>query len=182
MLSEEFKPTANLYPAFIVASTDEPANHIYDANLGEEREGPRVCTGGINLKVRIWSLVGACAKADAQQAGIEGALDDDFEFEGQYAFGKSLPQAPNPSLRIDGIGLVNLPLSPRDAASLKEACAQAPFGRGDRTLVDKAVRDAWELDPAKLAFTNPLWPISSKRPCVQRVGRLVPDAAEMRTL
>lgn len=37
-------------------------------------------------------------------------------------------------------------------------CAtQAPFGHGERTVVDKKVRDTFEIEPSRVRFTNPLW-------------------------
>ncbi|KIM42413.1 hypothetical protein M413DRAFT_44730, partial [Hebeloma cylindrosporum] len=35
--------------------------------------------------------------------------------------------------------------------------ALAPFGHGERTVVDKDVRDTWEVEPSKLSFSNPEW-------------------------
>jgi hypothetical protein len=34
---------------------------------------------------------------------------------------------------------------------------QAPFGHGERTVVDKEVRDTWEIEPGKVAFSNLEW-------------------------
>ncbi|KAF8596409.1 hypothetical protein BDV93DRAFT_480289 [Ceratobasidium sp. AG-I] len=63
----------------------------------------------------------------------------------------------DPGLIVEGAGLISLPLSPDTARSLIEICNQAPFGKGDSTIVDKQVRDTWELDASKVGFTNPLW-------------------------
>lgn len=53
---------------------------------------------------------------------------------------------PNPYLRI-GVNpdTIGLPLSKVDAQKIIDASHQAPFGRGTETLVDKAVRNTWEL-------------------------------------
>ena len=48
-------------------------------------------------------------------------------------------------LDVEGIGRVGLPLS---AAQAKELCGlgrPARFGRGERTLTDRRVRDTWEV-------------------------------------
>lgn len=34
---------------------------------------------------------------------------------------------------------------------------RAPFGKGERTVVDVEVRDTWELDPSHVTFDNPKW-------------------------
>lgn len=31
-------------------------------------------------------------------------------------------------------------------------CTQAPFGKNERTIVDKSVRDTWELDSSKVSL------------------------------
>ncbi|EGN96309.1 hypothetical protein SERLA73DRAFT_76286 [Serpula lacrymans var. lacrymans S7.3] len=91
------------------------------------------------------------------QDDLEEAFGGDFKFKGQYAFSSPLPHAPNPGLCVDGLGLIGLPLSERDAQSIKRASAQAPFGHGERTIVDKQVRDTWEIEPGRVKFLNPAW-------------------------
>ena len=88
---------------------------------------------------------------------MEHALEGDFNFKGSYYYGGVVAEAPNPCLNIDGLGPVGLPLSPRDAASLIECSAQAPFGHGERTVVDTEVRDTWEIEPTRVKFDNPAW-------------------------
>ncbi|KAG5653300.1 hypothetical protein H0H81_001260 [Sphagnurus paluster] len=88
---------------------------------------------------------------------LEGALKGDFDFKGSYYYASTMPDAPNPCLNIDGVGLVGLPLSGRDARAIIECSARAPFGHGERTVVDTKVRDTWEIEPAKVNFENPQW-------------------------
>jgi hypothetical protein len=91
------------------------------------------------------------------QADLQAALQGDFDFKGNYAFAIPLPQAPNPGLHIEGLGLVGLPLSERDAKFIIGCAAQAPFGQGERTVVDTNVRDTFEIEPARVSFQNPTW-------------------------
>ncbi len=44
-----------------------------------------------------------------------------------------------------------------DAEAVKSRCAQAPFGKGERTVVDKTVRDTWEIDASKVRTASVLW-------------------------
>ncbi|EKM60042.1 uncharacterized protein PHACADRAFT_138464 [Phanerochaete carnosa HHB-10118-sp] len=67
------------------------------------------------------------------------------------------PDAPNPVLKLDGLGTIGLPLSTRDAEAIKSRAVQAPFGMGERTVVDKTVRDTWETDSKKVNFASPRW-------------------------
>ncbi|KAM5535851.1 hypothetical protein V8D89_010469 [Ganoderma adspersum] len=77
-------------------------------------------------------------------------LEGGLEFTGAISFTQAYPAAPNPILDIEGLGIVGLPLSSRDAAAIKARAEQAPFGMADQTVVDKAVRDTWEIDGHKV--------------------------------
>lgn len=76
---------------------------------------------------------------------------------GTFATSGHFSSAPNPALSINGIGMIGLPLSDRDAEIIIAAGIQAPFGHGERTVVNKDVRDTWELQPDQLQFLNPAW-------------------------
>lgn len=89
---------------------------------------------------------------------MEEALDDDnFSFSGSFFHAGLLSSSPNPYLNITGLGIVGLPLSDRDAKAIIPCATLAPFGKGERTVVDKEVRDTWEIEPAKISFANPQW-------------------------
>ncbi|KLO18810.1 hypothetical protein SCHPADRAFT_806563, partial [Schizopora paradoxa] len=68
-------------------------------------------------------------------------------------------EAPNPLLHIEGFGVLGLPLSAPEAKRVisTSVTQQAPFGMGERTVVDKTVRDTWEIDGSKIQFGNPRW-------------------------
>ncbi|KAH9897752.1 hypothetical protein C8Q73DRAFT_370472 [Cubamyces lactineus] len=84
-------------------------------------------------------------------------LSGDLGFTGAFSFSKTYPTAPNPSLAIDGLGTIGLPLSTRDATAIEAHAEQAPFGKVDQTIVDKSVRDTWEIDGRQVHFENPAW-------------------------
>ena len=50
-----------------------------------------------------------------------------------------------PLLEVDGVGPVALPLLPIQAEQLVAVAERAPFGRGEETLVDTAVRRTWQI-------------------------------------
>ncbi|KZT09482.1 uncharacterized protein LAESUDRAFT_756442 [Laetiporus sulphureus 93-53] len=81
----------------------------------------------------------------------------DLSFEGAFAFNRAYPDAPNPALRVEGLGTIGLPLSIRDAEAIKSKAEPAPFGMGERTVLDKSVRDTWEIDAKQIRFENPAW-------------------------
>ncbi|KAF8607470.1 hypothetical protein BDV93DRAFT_468245 [Ceratobasidium sp. AG-I] len=81
---------------------------------------------------------------------------------GDFVHAQSYPTAPNPGLVVDGVGHIKLPLAAdgsddAHAKSLIGACVQAPFGKGERLVLDKEVRDTWQADAAQVHFTNPAW-------------------------
>ncbi|KAF8312028.1 hypothetical protein DL93DRAFT_1360309 [Clavulina sp. PMI_390] len=82
-------------------------------------------------------------------------FQEEFDFQGSYSYNQSFNFAPNPGLEIPGFGILGLPLNPREAKILITHCSQAPFGKGERTVVDKAVRDTWELNPDRFTLSNP---------------------------
>src|SRR5262249_51446151 len=62
-----------------------------------------------------------------------------------------------PGLEVEGFGPVGLPLTTKEAKSLKKHCEQAPYGKGEETLVDTSVRNVWHLKPEQFKLTNPEW-------------------------
>jgi 2OG-Fe(II) oxygenase superfamily len=61
-----------------------------------------------------------------------------------------------PGLAVAGVG-IPLPLDERRAKTLKKHAHQAPYGKGERTIVDTKVRRVWEIDAAEVEFENPDW-------------------------
>jgi hypothetical protein len=82
----------------------------------------------------------------------------------------------NPGLEVVG-SPIPLPLVSRDASTIKSNCEQAPFGRGEDTLVDESVRKTWQLDHGLYRCSNPSWPAFLEdtvlRDIVQKLGMYV---------
>lgn len=62
-----------------------------------------------------------------------------------------------PGLRINKEREVPFPISPDQIDQIIRHAHQAPYGKGSETLVDKSVRNTWEVDSAGLTFDNPAW-------------------------
>ena len=92
-----------------------------------------------------------------------------LEAPGSYAYSSLLPFAPHVCLNIEGLGRIGLPLSEIDAKRVIAHASQAPYGRGSQTIVDKEVRDTWEIDPARVKFDNPNWLVYVRDLAVQTV-------------
>ncbi|KAI8960128.1 hypothetical protein F5Y11DRAFT_330886 [Daldinia sp. FL1419] len=81
---------------------------------------------------------------------------DKIQTTGHVAASKQYGAFTNPGLTVAGT-LIPLPLMSRDAETIRSVSRQAPFGKGDETVVDTSVRKTWELDHTQFAFANPAW-------------------------
>ncbi|KAI1661530.1 hypothetical protein F4813DRAFT_347934 [Daldinia decipiens] len=81
---------------------------------------------------------------------------DNIQTAGRVAVSKQHEQFANPGLTIADT-LIPLPLVPRDAETIKSVSREAPFGKGDETVVDASVRKTWELDHTQFTLANPAW-------------------------
>ncbi|KAL1874849.1 hypothetical protein Daus18300_003390 [Diaporthe australafricana] len=97
---------------------------------------------------------------------------EDIETFGDFACMTRYSHHINPGLEVAG-SLIPLPLVDRDASTIKSKCEQAPFGRGDDTVVDESVRRTWQLDAGLFSCSNPAWPAfldTVLRETVQKLG------------
>ncbi|KIL64913.1 hypothetical protein M378DRAFT_162782 [Amanita muscaria Koide BX008] len=94
---------------------------------------------------------------DALVHDLATVLDKNFGYKGCFAHSENRPDAPNPFLNITDIGPISLPLSEIDAKRIIAYATQAPFGLGTSTIIDKEVRDTWQIDPSLVSFQNPTW-------------------------
>lgn len=73
-----------------------------------------------------------------------------------YAAGKREFLAPR--LEVEGVGPVALPLLPVQAEQLVAVAEQAPYGKGEDTLVDTAVRRTWQIGAERVRIGGKHWP------------------------
>lgn len=83
------------------------------------------------------------------QGELDKALSGNFEFKGNFYHHSTHPVAPNPALAIEGIGLVGLPLSDRDANLILSLVGNASGG--------KAAKDVFNVPVSKVAIRNSRW-------------------------
>ena len=62
-----------------------------------------------------------------------------------------------PRLGVAGVGPIALPLLPVQAQQLIAVAEPAPYGRGEATLVDTAVRRTWQIDPERVQIGGQHW-------------------------
>jgi hypothetical protein len=92
--------------------------------------------------------------ADARQA-LEQLLVKLGESSQFATSGRLTPVLPG--LEVHGVGSIGTPISPADARRLIAQATQAPYGRGEETIVDTAVRRVWQLAPSQFELRNPEW-------------------------
>jgi predicted 2-oxoglutarate/Fe(II)-dependent dioxygenase YbiX len=62
-----------------------------------------------------------------------------------------------PGLEVAGVGNIGIPITATAAQRLIEQASQAPYGRGEETLVDTHVRRVWQLEPRQFTLHNSAW-------------------------
>ncbi|MGE3806546.1 MAG: 2OG-Fe(II) oxygenase [Gemmataceae bacterium] len=92
--------------------------------------------------------------ADVRQRLKE--LLDGMGESSRFATAGSLPMV-LPGLEVKGIGPVGCPVSATDAKRLITKATQAPYGRGEATIVDTNIRRVWQIDPSKFSLRNKGW-------------------------
>ena len=85
-----------------------------------------------------------------------GQALDKIDRPGTFCVSGSAP-AVLPGLEVQGMGPVGLPLTAKQAKEIIKHCDQAPYGKGEKTLVDTSVRRVWRMEPGRFSLTNPDW-------------------------
>ena len=76
----------------------------------------------------------------------------------QFISAGSLPPV-LPGLEANEIGAIGSPISAVDAKRLIAKATQAPYGRGEETIVDTNVRRVWQLEPSQFGLENSEWDV-----------------------
>ncbi len=72
-----------------------------------------------------------------------------------FASGGLAPELPG--LEVERIGQVGIPVTAADAKRLIKQASQAPYGRGEETIVDTGVRRVWQIEPGRFSLQNAQW-------------------------
>ncbi len=77
---------------------------------------------------------------------------------GFYATG-GLCNMPLPSLSLASApdDILGMPINNSQAQLIIASSTQAPFGRGEETIVDTSVRRTWQLSPTQFSINNSQW-------------------------
>ena len=74
-----------------------------------------------------------------------------------------------PAIDVDGVGRIAFPLLPEQVERLLAIAEAAPYGRGEKTLLDPTVRRSWQIGPDRIRIGGRRWK--------QTLSDLVADAA-----
>ena len=69
-----------------------------------------------------------------------------------------------PKVEVEGAGTLSLPVPDSQIATLIRQAERAPYGRGNETIVDAAVRKVWQIAFAKVALEQVGPPSRRDRP------------------
>lgn len=75
---------------------------------------------------------------------------------GEFATSGSLTSI-LPGVKVDGVGRVAFPLLPEQATKIASVADQAPYGRGEDTLVDRNIRDVLQIEPGRFQLLGGSW-------------------------
>ena len=64
---------------------------------------------------------------------------------------------PMPRLEVERVGMISFPVPEVHIDSLIGAATPAPYGRGSKTILDRSVRDCWQIDASKVQVGGPGW-------------------------
>jgi 2OG-Fe(II) oxygenase superfamily len=80
-------------------------------------------------------------------------------------------------LRVEGVGLLGLPLPDVQAAQLAQLATPAPYGRGPDTLVDPQVRRCGQVAAERVDTSDPRWAATMNTITAQATAALGVDGA-----
>jgi len=66
-------------------------------------------------------------------------------------------EVPMPKVTVDGVGVLSFPVPPAQIETLIGQATRAPYGRGEETIHDEAVRKVWQLPPEKVQIGGKSW-------------------------
>ena len=69
-------------------------------------------------------------------------------------------EIPMPRVEVKGAGPLSFPIPRLQIEALAEHATQAPYGRGEETIVDTSVRNVWQIAPGAVKISGKSWTAS----------------------
>lgn len=84
------------------------------------------------------------------------ALIRSLRGDGSFASRRSAPTR-DLSIQVDGVGELRLPVPATQARQLRLVARPARYGHGEETILDRRVRDTWEIPRSKVRIDKRRW-------------------------
>jgi predicted 2-oxoglutarate/Fe(II)-dependent dioxygenase YbiX len=97
------------------------------------------------------------------------SLMEQIENPGTFAVGGKLSSL-SPGLKIKDVGMLSMPILPAQAQALIQVSEQAPYGRGEDTVVDTQIRQVWQISAENFTITNTEW-LDALQKSIQEMAR-----------
>ena len=85
------------------------------------------------------------------------ALISSVDRPGEYCM-QGHVSVPMPRLEVEGVGMLSFPIPPSQADQLVACAESAPYGRGQETIVDRSVRNCWQIAAGAVSLGGRTWP------------------------
>ena len=66
-------------------------------------------------------------------------------------------EIPMPKVDVERVGTLSFPVPDEQIAAIVRRAERAPYGRGEKTIVDTAVRKVWQVAPAIVRISGKSW-------------------------
>jgi hypothetical protein len=77
-------------------------------------------------------------------------------------FIKDSKEMPMPKIEVKDVGILSFPIPEDQIKRLIQQAALAPYGRGEKTILDTSIRKVWQLTPEKVQISGSSWEIYFK--------------------
>lgn len=69
-------------------------------------------------------------------------------------------EIPMPRIEVEGVGTLSFPIPHSQIEAMVQHATQAPYGRGEETIVDTSVRNVWQIAPSAVKISAKSWATS----------------------
>jgi hypothetical protein len=119
----------------------------------------------LNCSPRIPTLIGMVDVARDRLAGLLAGAEE----LGAFSAARPVPVR-DLHLEVRGVGPITFPVSQAQARELCLLGRPARYGRGEQTLLDRGVRDTWEIPKSRVKIDKRRWN-QTLLPVLDRLGR-----------
>jgi hypothetical protein len=81
------------------------------------------------------------------------------ERAGDFFFNATM-EIPMPKVEVESAGVLSFPVPESQIKALIQCATRAPYGRGEKTLLDESVRKVWQLSSDKVRISGKSWAAS----------------------